>query len=113
MESLRDSRVLDDVVVIHIGTNGPFDKATLDAFLEPLSDVPNVIILNVYADRSWAATNNQLLAERDRPNDNIILIDWATLATQCPGECFAADGIHLNTDGQQYYADIITEVTGI
>lgn len=113
MERLRDAGMFDEVVIIHVGTNGPFDKETLDAFLAPLSDVPNVIILNTHADRSWAATNNQLLAERDRPDDNIILIDWATLASQCPGECFADDGIHLNAEGRKYYAEVIREVTGL
>ena len=113
MERLREAGVFDDVVIIHVGANGPFDKETLDAFLAPLSDVPNVIILNVYADRWWAATNNQLLADRDQEGDNIILIDWATLATRCPGDCFADDGVHLAADGQRYYAEVIREVTGI
>lgn len=113
MERLREAGVFDDVVVIHVGTNGPFDKETLDAFLAPLSDVPNVIMLNVYADRWWAATNNQLLAERDQPDDNVYLIDWANLAKECPGDCFADDGIHLTDDGQRYYAEVIREVTGI
>ena len=78
--------MFDNVVVIHLGTNGPFEKDTLDAFLEPLSQVPNVIMLNVHANRSWTASNNQLLADRDKPGDNIIVIDWNTLATQCPGD---------------------------
>ena len=48
----------------------------------------------------------------DKPGDNIILIDWDALAAQCPGACFAADGIHLNAAGQEYYADVIGDVTG-
>jgi hypothetical protein len=69
-------------------------------------------MLNVHANRSWAANNNALLAARDQPGDNIILIDWDALAAQCPGNCFAADGIHLNAAGQEYYADVIGDVTG-
>jgi peptidoglycan/LPS O-acetylase OafA/YrhL len=113
MQQLGEAGVFDDVVVIHLGTNGPFEKDTLDAFLEPMSSVPNVIVLNVHANRSWAASNNQLLADRDSPGDNIIVIDWNMLATQCPGDCFADDGIHLNETGQKYYADVISDVTGI
>ena len=56
MQQLRDADVFDNVVVIHLGTNGPFEKDTLDAFLEPLSGVPNVIMLNVFANRSWSAS---------------------------------------------------------
>ncbi len=113
MQQLGEAGVFDDVVVIHLGTNGPFERETLDAFLEPLSAVPNVIMLNVHANRSWTAANNQLLDERDVDGDNIILIDWSTLATQCPGDCFADDGIHLNGAGMKYYADVISEITGI
>ena len=113
MQQLGEAGVFDNVVVIHLGTNGPFEKDTLDAFLEPLSSVPNVIMLNVHANRSWTASNNQLLADRDNPGDNIIVIDWNTLATQCPGACFADDGIHLNALGQEYYADVISDVTNI
>jgi hypothetical protein len=111
-EQFGEAHLFGDPVVIHLGTNGPFDAETLDALLAPLSTVPNVILLNVFANRSWAASNNALLAARDKPGDNIILIDWNTLATQCPGSCFAADGIHLNAAGQEYYADVIGDVTG-
>jgi peptidoglycan/LPS O-acetylase OafA/YrhL len=112
MQQLADAGVFDKVVVIHLGTNGPFEKDTLDAFLAPLSEVPNVIILNVFANRSWTTHNNQLLEERDVDGDNIILIDWFNLAPKCPGSCFSADGIHLNQIGMEYYADMIGDVTG-
>jgi len=112
MQRLKEAGVFDDVVVIHLGTNGPFDKETLDAFLAPLSEVPNVIMLNVHANRSWTASNNQLLADRDVDGDNIILIDWNAKAAECAGNCFAADGIHLSADGQQFYANLIGDWTG-
>jgi peptidoglycan/LPS O-acetylase OafA/YrhL len=111
-QQLGERGLFGDPVVIHLGTNGPFDAETLDALLAPLSNVPNVILLNVHANRSWTANNNALLAAKDKPGDNIILIDWDSLAAQCPGNCFAADGIHLNAAGQEYYADVIGDVTG-
>ena len=111
-QQFGEAGLFGDPVVIHLGTNGPFDAETLDALLAPLSTVPNVIVLNVHANRSWTGNNNALLAARDQPGDNIILIDWDALATQCPGSCFAADGIHLNAAGQEYYADVIGDVTG-
>ena len=69
-------------------------------------------MLNVHANRSWTASNNQLLDDRDVDGDNIILIDWNTKAAECAGNCFAADGIHLSADGQKYYADLIGDWTG-
>lgn len=108
------SRVIDDqsLVVVHLGNNGPIDDATLDDLLAAMSEVPNVILINDHVDRSWAASNNELLASRDQPGDNIILIDWNTLADQCPGDCFTADGIHLTNTGQRYFADTIGDITG-
>jgi len=114
MEQLGEADVFGDPVIIHLGTNGPISRETLDALLAPLSRVPNVIMLNVHANRPWTAENNRILAERDKPDglDNIILIDWNSLANECPGDCFASDGIHLNAAGQQYYADVIGDWTG-
>jgi peptidoglycan/LPS O-acetylase OafA/YrhL len=113
MQQLGEAGVFDNVVVIHLGTNGPFDRETLDAFLAPLSNVPNVIMINIRADRAWTASNNAILDERDVDGDNIILIDWATLSNKCPGDCFASDGIHLSADGKKYFADLIGDITGI
>jgi peptidoglycan/LPS O-acetylase OafA/YrhL len=112
MEQFGEADLFGDPVIIHLGTNGPIEAETLDALLAPLSDVPNVILLNVFANRSWTASNNAILAARDKPGDNIILIDWYTLAPLCPGACFANDGYHLNAEGQKYYADTIGDVTG-
>ena len=114
MEQLGEADVFGDPVIIHLGTNGPITRETLDALLAPLSRVPNVIMLNVRANRPWTAENNRILAERDKPDglDNIILIDWNSLSAECPGDCFAADGIHLTDAGRQYYANVIGDWTG-
>ena len=111
-EQLGEADLFGDPIVIHLGTNGPITRETLDALLAPLSDVPNVIMLNVRANRAWTAQNNAILAERDNPNDNIIMIDWASKSNECPGDCFAADGIHLTAAGSQYYANLIGDWTG-
>ncbi len=112
MEQLGEADLFGDPIIVHLGTNGPITRETLDAFLAPLSSVPNVIMLNVRANRPWTAQNNQILAERNSPNDNIILIDWNTKSNECPGSCFAPDGIHLNAAGSEYYANLIGDWTG-
>jgi len=112
MQELADRGVFDDVVIIHLGTNGPIDADTLDALLAPLSNVPNVLLFTVRADRQWTASNNAVIRARDHRNDNIKLIDWEVESQRCTGNCFAADGIHLSADGQQFYADLIGDFTG-
>jgi peptidoglycan/LPS O-acetylase OafA/YrhL len=111
-EQLAAQNLFGDPVIIHLGTNGPISRDTLDALLAPLADVPNVIVLNVRANRSWTAANNAILAERDTPGDNVILVDWATKSNECPGNCFASDGIHLTGEGARFYANLIGDVTG-
>jgi hypothetical protein len=107
--------VFDDpkeVVIIHLGTNGPIEAGTLDDLMAPLSSVPNVLLLTVRADRAWTASNNAIIRARDHPNDNIKLIDWEVESQRCTGNCFAADGIHLSADGQVFYANLIGDFTG-
>src|SRR5690606_22241532 len=112
MEHLGEAGVFGSVVVVHLGTNGPIEPETLNAFLAPLSQVPNVILINNRVNRAWTATNNTLFAARDKPGDNIIVIDWYSSGGECGG-CFAADGYHLNIKGANFYADLIGDVTGI
>ncbi len=101
-----------DIVVLHLGTNGPIRRDDLERLLAATADVPNVVVINAHADRDWIGPNNALLTDIDRPDDNIIMIDWATLATECPGGCFAADGIHLTATGAEYFAERLTDITG-
>ena len=112
MQQLRDASVFGQAVVVHLGTNGYFSEETLDAFLEPLSEVP-VIMLTVRGDLAWRDHNNDILKARDaEADDNLIVIDWEAESRNCVGECFAGDGIHLAADGQIFYANLIRDVTG-
>jgi peptidoglycan/LPS O-acetylase OafA/YrhL len=112
MEQFGGADLFGDPVIVHLGTNGPITTETLDAFLAPLNQVPNVLLLTVRANRSWTAGNNAIIRARDRPNDNIILVDWEAESQNCTGNCFAADGIHLSLDGQEFYANLIGDITG-
>ena len=116
VQSLVDGGVITSdtaAVIVHLGTNGTFSAETLDALLAPLSIVPNVLLYTIRADRSWTATNNALLRARDRPGDNIVLIDWAQRAAECSDNCFAGDGIHLNANGKIFYANLARDWTGV
>ncbi len=107
VEQLRDNGQLGDAVVVHLGTNGPPSAATLDAFFAPLADVAQVIVLTAYVDRSWTADTNANLSAAAQRFPNVEILDWATLAEPCPGDCFYDDGYHLTPDGRTYYADLI------
>jgi len=110
MQQLDAGGVFGDVVVIHLGTNGPISGASLDGVLAPVADVPRVVLVTVFADRSWTAGNNELI--RSRAGGNVVLVDWAALAPECPEECFEDDAIHLRPAGRRYYADLIAAAVG-
>ena len=110
MQQLDEGGVFGDVVVVHLGTNGPISATSLDGVLAPVADVPRVVLVTVFADRSWTAANNDLI--RSRAGGNVVLVDWAALGAECPGECFEDDAIHLRPDGRAYYADLITSAAG-
>jgi peptidoglycan/LPS O-acetylase OafA/YrhL len=112
VQQLAAAGTFGNAVIVHLGTNGPISDETLEAFMAPLANVPNVVVLTARADRSWTAGVNEKLRALDaRPN--VIVIDWAELSNACPGDCFAGDGIHLRSDGQKYYAQLIFDVLGI
>lgn len=99
--------LLGDTVVVHLGTNGSFSDETLDAFMDTLRGVPRVVVLTSYADRGWVDGNNAKLAALPVRYPNVTVLDWHQLATECPGDCFYDDDIHLNQNGQNYYAALV------
>ncbi|MFM8390845.1 MAG: acyltransferase family protein, partial [Actinomycetota bacterium] len=104
---LKDLGVTMDAAVVHLGTNGPISRDTLDVMMEALSDVPRVVVLTNRANREWTASNNAKIRELVDRYPNVAVLDWQLVAELCTGECFTADGIHLDSDGMTYYADEI------
>ena len=79
-----------------------------------LADVPKVIVLRNWVDRSWTESNNELINTLQGEFPNVTVGWWDTLAPECTGNCYAAsDGFHLSDDGADYYTALITEWAGI
>ncbi len=112
MATLRDTGTFGSVVVIHLGTNGPFSQETLDAMLATVADVPVVLLLTGRADRGWIADNNARLKAVPASHPNVTVVDWEAISAGCEGRCFYDDNIHLTQSGQNYYAGMIGKVLG-
>lgn len=97
------------VVVVHLGTNGPFTAAQLDTALAPLTGVPTVVLVTVQAAGAahQAVVNAELRAAAGR-HANVRIADFAAASSGQPG-LFAADGIHLMRSGAELYARVIEE----
>jgi lysophospholipase L1-like esterase len=106
LQRRRAAGQLGDVVVIHIGTNGTFTAEQFDEIMRVLADVPKVAFVNVKAPRTWEQPNNNMLADKVRQYPNTVLVDWHAASVGRP-DFFVEDGIHLQPEGQQAYADLI------
>ena len=109
VEALQAQGRLGDVVVVHLGTNGDIGDNSMQRMMTALADVPHVLLLTDGGHLSWTDENNMKLYTTAQTYPNVEILDWAGLATQCPGDCLYSDGIHLKPDGQQYYADLIDQ----
>ena len=103
--SLRSSRGLGDVLVVHIGTNGTFTADQIRAVKEAAGATP-VVFLTVRADRSWIADVNSTLGEVVPHLPGAYLADWHRFSDP-HGDWFRPDTVHLTKVGIAEYADFV------
>ncbi len=106
LRAKRDADQLGDVVVVHMGTNGTFSAPEFDAMMAILADVPRVVFVNLKVPRPWEAADNAVIADGVQRYPNTVLVDWHTAGNNHP-EYFWGDGIHLQPNGAQAYANLI------
>ncbi len=104
---------LGKVVVLHIGDNGYVTAKQFDDLMQPLVDLPRVIVVNLKVPRKWEAANNQVLADGVTRYPNTVLVDWYTYGMDHP-ELFAKDGIHIGAAGAKAYtALVVAQLNGL
>ena len=99
---------LGDVVIVHLGNNGPTSEERFDELLDLLKDVPLVIILTVKVPKPWEADNNTFIFNMPAKHPNVRLIDWNGLS-QTFENVFYSDGIHLRPQGQLIYTQLVMD----
>lgn len=109
---LKDLGVTMDAAVVHLGTNGPIKKETMDRLLRALVDVPKVVMVTGKANRGWTEPNNTMIRDLPLEYPNVIVVDWEREVENCVGACLTKDGIHLDTDGRVFYAELIFRALG-
>jgi peptidoglycan/LPS O-acetylase OafA/YrhL len=102
----RDGGRLGRAVVVHLGDNGPIRPPDIDAVINELAGVPNIVLVNVRVPRSWRAEVNSELAAAVARHPGVKLVDW--FADSAPhGEWFESDHTHLKEAGMNAFADLI------
>ena len=113
LEAVKLAGALTSVIVVHLGTNGPFSDASLELLMSVLVDVPTVVMLTGKGDRDWMAGNNGKIRALPRIFPNVTVLDWEVMSSSCEGRCFYDDGIHLTQSGQNFYSLIVNRLLGL
>jgi peptidoglycan/LPS O-acetylase OafA/YrhL len=95
-----------DVVIIHLGNNGPFQAEQFDRMMEMLSEVPRVVFVTPKVPRRLGVYNNRTIREGVERHPRVALLDWFE-ASKDHGEWFKGDGLHLRERGATAYAQLL------
>jgi hypothetical protein len=114
VQRLADEGRLGDVLVVHLGANGPFPDGALDEVVAIAGRRP-VLLVNVKVPRRWEAEVNDRIAAAAERHPNVTVVDWRTVSESQDGLLWH-DGHHLTPAGAERYADLIAsfaaEATG-
>ncbi len=110
VETLAEQGRLAPVVVLHLGTNGPFPPEDFDAAMQALlaHGVRQIYIVNIRRPVRWEDFVNEALAAAVARWPQARLLDWHSLALQHP-EWFVEDQTHLRYYGAQAYVHFLME----
>jgi hypothetical protein len=110
VEILAEEEHLGDTVVIHLGSNRPFEAPIFDQVMKSLLShhVKRVILINVHRQIGWEYYVNEQFAEGVARWPQAELIDWETIA-HSRQEWFIEDQTHLSYEGSEAYVTAIRE----
>jgi peptidoglycan/LPS O-acetylase OafA/YrhL len=97
---------LGEVVVLHLGTNGPFTGEEVDELMAAVGPDRLVLLVNVLVPRRWEGEVNAALAAAAGRHPNARVVDWRSLAASEAG-LIRDDGYHLTPSGAERYADLL------
>ena len=106
VRKLVTAGALGDVVVVHLGTNGPVDEALVRSLLDQTAAARLVVLVNVRVPKDWEASVNATLAAVGATYANVRLVDWHAASDGRP-ELLASDGVHLTPEGNIVYVDLV------
>lgn len=110
VKTLAEEGQLGATVVIHLGSNRPFESLIFDAVMESLLAhlVKRVIFINVHRPIGWEYYINKQFSEGIARWPEAELIDWDGIA-HSRQEWFIKDQTHLSYAGSEAYVSAIQE----
>ena len=112
LDALEASGQLGSIVVVALGTNGPFTVEDGQGIVDRIGPDRQIYWVTAFGTSlSWQEQSNSSIRALAEQNANVTIIDWAAAAAQNTGWLYS-DGIHLQGDGQQAYAALIQSALG-
>lgn len=107
LDSLEAQGLLQQTVVMALGTNGPFSPVKGQELIDRLGSGRTIYWVTVYGrELSWQEDSNATIRQLAAQNENVHIIDWSQAVSGHP-EWLCGDGIHLNAAGREAYANIV------
>jgi hypothetical protein len=106
LDDRRAAHRLPDVVIVHLGNNGPVTSREVHELFDVLDGVPHVIVLTVRISDDFEAHNNRIFTQIARDHPNVTLVDWHAISDG-RNDLFWKDGEHLRPEGADLYANLI------
>lgn len=103
---LREEGRLGQVVIVHLGTNGPPKASEVDALMRELAGVAEVRLVTVRMPQRWEAATNQTLHDAAARHPSIQIVDWYGYS-EGHREWFESDGTHVKRSGARAYAELL------
>jgi len=109
LNARQSAQTLGDIVIVHVGNNGPIDAKMFDALMQPLQNAKLVVVVNLKVPRRWEVGNNTILADGVKRYANTVLMDWnTTIASQI--NLLAADGTHMGGRSARLYSNMVIDL---
>lgn len=105
---LDSEEKLGNIVIVELGTNGPFSSEKLEELLNTFGKNRQIYLINTRVPRDWQGSVNKTLADAVKGRSNVTLIDWYSFSADKP-EWFTKDGVHLQPEGAKAYASLIAK----
>lgn len=109
INNYRNQGVLNDNVLIGLGTNGPFSPHDLDQVMAEIGPSRHVFWVNTHVPtRQWQGQVNSLLEQAKKRYHNLTIIDWYNHSKEHP-KWFYDDQTHPNPVGSKYYSAFLVK----
>ena len=109
LSQLKESGHLNQIVILNLGNNGAMDQKTIDNILKTIGKDRQVYWVTPHIpSKSWQQQVNNQIQEIAKEHHNVHLVDWYAASNGQSG-WFAKDGVHMNKQGNNHYAKLITK----